>query len=453
MRHYWAVLTSKCSNLGQTLDGRKHMKALNRRKLFTASAVLAIVGLVATAIPAQAKEVGVSATEIKLGMTLPMTGTASLGYNKIPGAAKAYFDYLNANGGINGRKVTLVVKDDRYVPTEAVAKTNELILKDKVMALLAPLGTANVKAVASSVNPGRRGIPVLFVNTGFSGFADKKKYPTTYTVLPSYIMEAKIMGQYIKDNFAGKKIGLLYQDDDFGTDALAGFKTAGVNFAVRVPYASGSQSATAAAGWITKFKAAEADVVILFGVSSATSAMLGTAAQLRYAPQWMLGSVGGDATTIRATGVPPAVLNGAIGFSPVPATTDMKDEYVKFFSDIYAKAVPGSPFDLNVLLGMNTAFMTAQALKAAGSNPTRKSLINAINTRGATFANSALVPAGYSRTSQVGLTGYWVGKYSATGDLAPLGGSYVAYTTDSGSGAVVKSTYVRPAMPAKGLPN
>ena len=429
------------------------MKALNRSKLITASAVLAIVGLAATAIPAQAKEVGVSSTEIKLGMTLPMTGTASLGYNKIPGAAKAYFDYLNANGGINGRKVTLVVKDDRYVPTEAVAKTNELILKDKVMALLAPLGTANVKAVASSVNPGRRGIPVLFVNTGFSGFADKKKYPTTYTVLPSYVMEAKIMGQYIKENFAGKKIGLLYQDDDFGTDALAGFKTAGVNFAVRVPYASGSQSATAAAGWITKFKAAEADVVILFGVSSATSAMLGTAAQLKYAPQWMLGSVGGDATTIRATGVPAAVLTNAIGFSPVPATTDMKDEYVKFFSDIYAKAVPGSPFDLNVLLGMNTAFMTAQALKAAGPNLTRKSLINAINTKGATFANSALVPAAYSRTSQVGLTGYWVGRYSSTGDLAPVGGSYVAYTTDSGSGAVVKSTYKRPAMPAKGLPN
>ena len=429
------------------------MKALNRRKLITASAVLAIVGMAATAVPAQAKEVGVSSTEIKLGMTLPMTGTASLGYNKIPGAAKAYFDYLNANGGINGRKVTLVVKDDRYVPTEAVAKTNELILKDKVMALLAPLGTANVKAVASSVNPGRRGIPVLFVNTGFSGFADKKKYPTTYTVLPSYIMEAKIMGEYIKENFAGKKIGLLYQDDDFGTDALAGFKTAGVNFAVRVPYASGSQSATTAAGWITRFRAAEVDTVVLFGVTSASAFMLATAAQLRFAPQWMLGSVGVDATTLRLAGVPVAVLNNAIGFSPVPATTDMKDEYVKFFSDIYAKAVPGSAFDLNVLLGMNTAFMTAQALKAAGPRPTRKSLINAINTKGATFANSALVPAAYSRTSQVGLTGYWVGKYSATGDISPIGGTYVTYTTDSGSGAVVKSTYVRPAMPAKGLPN
>jgi ABC-type branched-subunit amino acid transport system substrate-binding protein len=429
------------------------MKALNRSKLITASAVLAIVGLAATAIPAQAKEVGVSSTEIKLGMTLPMTGTASLGYNKIPGAAKAYFDYLNANGGINGRKVTLVVKDDRYVPTEAVAKTNELILKDKVMALLAPLGTANVKAVASSVNPGRRGIPVLFVNTGFSGFADKKKYPTTYTVLPSYIMEAKIMGEYIKENFAGKKIGLLYQDDDFGTDALAGFKAAGINFAVRVPYASGSQSATTAAGWITRFRAAEVDTVVLFGVTSASAFMLATAAQLRFTPQWMLGSVGGDATTLRLAGVPVAVLNNAIGFSPVPATTDMKDEYVKFFSDIYAKAVPGSAFDLNVLLGMNTAFMTAQALKAAGPSPTRKSLINAINTKGATFANSALVPAAYSRTSQVGLTGYWVGRYSATGDLSPIGGTYVTYTTDSGNGPVVKSTYKRPAMPAKGLPN
>ena len=429
------------------------MKEINRQILVSVSAVLAVFGLVAQALPAQAAEVGVSSSEIKLGMTVPMTGAASLGYNKIPGAAKAYFDYLNENGGVYGRKIKLIVEDDKYVPTEAVAKTNKLILKDKVMALFAPLGTANNRAVASAVNPAKRGVPVLFLNTGFSGFADLKKYPTHYMVLPSYVMEAKIMGEYIKANFADKKIGLLYQDDDFGVDALAGFKTAGVNFAVKVPYASGSQTAAAAAGWITKFKAAEADVVILFAVSSATSAMLGVAAQLRYAPQWMLGSVGGDAVTIKATGVPAGVLYNAIGFSPVPATTDMKDEYVKLFSDIYAKAVPGSPFDLNVLLGMNSAFMTAQALKAAGPNPTRKSLMAAIDSKGATFANAALVPAGYSKTSHIGLTGYWVGKFSPTGDLSPIGGTYVTYTTDSGAGAVVKSTYVRPAMPAKGLPN
>jgi len=426
---------------------------MNRRKLMTVSAVLAVASLAATAVPAQAAEVGVSSTEIKLGMTLPMTGTASPGYNKIPAAVKAYFDYVNANGGINGRKLTLVVKDDQYVPTQAVAKTNELILKDKVMALLAPLGTANNKAVASVVNPGRRGIPVLFVNTGFSGFADKKKYPTTFSVLPSYIMEAKIMSEYIKDNFDGKKLGLIYQDDDFGDDALAGFKQAGINFAVKVPYASGSQSGTTAAGWIQKLQAGGAEVVILFGVSSATAAALGTAAVLKYAPQWILGSVGGDATTIKAAGVPAGVLYNAVGASFAPATTDTTDEYVKLFQDIYLKANPTQTFDNNVMIGMNTAFLTAQAIQAAGKNPTRKSLIAAIEKSGSSFASAALVPLNFSSTSHIGYNGYWFGKYSPTGDLKPAGGVYTVYTTDSADGAVVKSTYKRAAMPAKGLPN
>jgi branched-chain amino acid transport system substrate-binding protein len=425
---------------------------MNRRTLISASAVLAVAALTATSLPAQAAEVGVSSTSITLGMTLPMTGTASPGYNKIPGAMKAYFDYLNANGGVNGRSINLKVEDDQYVPTQAVAKTNKLILQDKVMALLAPLGTANNKAVAASVNPARRGVPVLFVNTGFSGFADTKKYPTTYAILPSYVMEAKIMAQYIKDNFAGKTLGLVYQDDDFGTDALKGFTQAGVTFAAKVAYASGSQSATTAAGWVSKLSAAKCDVVILFGVSSATAAGLGTAAALKYAPQWILGSVGGDATTIKAAGVPAGVLYNAVGASFAPATTDMTDDYVKLFSDIYAKAVPGSAFDNNVLIGMNTAFVAAQALKAAGTNPTRASLLAAIDSKGSTFASAALLPLNYSKTSHVGYSGYWFGKYSPTGDLKPVDGKYVLYTTDSGSGAVVKSTWTRPAMPAKGLP-
>ena len=433
------------------------MKSFNRRKLITASAMLAVTAMTVAAVPANAfspkSEVGVTSREIKLGVTLPMTGAASPGYNKVPAAMKAYFDYVNANGGVNGRKITLVVKDDQYVPTQAVAKTNELILKDKVFALVSPLGTANNKAVAASVNPGKRGVPVLFVNTGFSGFADTKKYPTTYALLPSYVMEAKIMAEYIKDNFAGKSIGLVYQDDDFGSDALAGFKSAGIKFATTVGYASGSQSATTAAGWVTKLKAANCDVVILFGVSSATAAGLGTAAALKYTPQWILGSVGGDATTIKASGVPAGVLYNAVGASFLPATTDTSDEYVALFQSIYSKAVPGSAFDNNVLVGMNSAFVAVQAIQAAGKNPTRKSLIAAIDSKGASFASAALVPLNYSKTSHVGYNGYWFGKYSPTGDLKPDGGKYTVYTTNSGSGAVVKSTYKRPAMPAKGLPN
>jgi len=432
------------------------MIGINRR-LLVASAVLATSGLVISTVPAQAfsprTEVGVTANSIKLGVTLPMTGAASPGYNKLPSAMKAYFDYVNANGGVNGRKISLIIKDDQYVPTLAVAKTNELILKDKVFALLAPLGTANNKAVAASVNPGRRGIPTLFVNTGYSGFANKKTYPTTFTLLPSYIVEAKIIAQYLKENYADKKIGLLYQDDDFGDDALAGFKQAGLTFAVKVPYASGSQGVSGVpATWIQKLSAGGAEVVVLFGVSSATGAALGTAAVMKYTPKWVLGSVGGDATTIKALGVPAGVLYNATGASFVPATTDTSDEYIQLFQTINAKYNNNAVFDNNVLVGMNTAFVTVQAIAAAGANPTRKALIAAIEKKGASFASAALTPLMYSTTSHVGYSGYWFGTYGPTGDLKPNGGAYTVYTTDSGTGAVVKSTYKRPAMPANGLP-
>lgn len=423
-----------------------------------ASAVLATSGLVISTVPAQAfsprTDVGVTAKSIKLGVTIPMTGAASPGYNKIPSAMKAYFDYVNANGGVNGRKITLIVKDDQYVPTLAVAKTNELILRDKVFALLGPLGTANIKAVAASVNPARRGIPVLFVNTGYSGFAIKKTYPTTFSLFPSYIMEAKVMAQYIKETFPDKKIGLLYQDDDFGVDALAGFKQAGLTFSVKVPYASGSQGVSGVpATWIQKLSAAGAEVVVLFGVTSATAAALGTAAVMKYGPKWILGSVGGDATTIKALGVPVGVLYGAMGASYLPAPTDTTDDYIKLFREINAKYNNNAVFDNNVLVGMNGAFVAVQAIAAAGKNPTRKSLISAIEKKGATFFGAGLTPLNYSATSHAGYNGYWFGTYGPTGEMKPNGGSYTVYTTDSGTGAVVKSTYKRPAMPVDGLPN
>ena len=130
---------------------------------------MAATALSLSVMPAQAisprSEVGVTSTAIKLGITLPMKGSASFGYNQLPGAMKAYFDYVNANGGVNGRKISLVVKDDGYLPKQAIINTQDLIAKDKVMAVIGALGTANNKAVASAVNLGRRGIPSLFINT------------------------------------------------------------------------------------------------------------------------------------------------------------------------------------------------------------------------------------------------------------------------------------------------
>ncbi|MDA0216807.1 MAG: ABC transporter substrate-binding protein [Actinobacteria bacterium] len=427
--------------------------SFRKKSLLAASAVIAASALALTAIPAQASRVGVTKTSIKLGITVPLTGPASPGYAKVAPAMKAYFEYVNANGGVNGRKINLIIKDDKYLPQEAVNRTNELILRDKVFAIVGALGTANNLAVNSKVRLGARGVPTLFVNTGFSGFANKRKFPTLFPLFPSYAMEAKVMGTYIKENFAGKKLGLIVQNDDFGQDALKGFATAGVKFDETIKYVSGTQSATTATTWIQKLAAARVEVVYLFGVSTATAAALAVAAQAGYRPQWILGSVGGDATTIRtATAVPVAVLNGALGASFMPDAADTADEYVKFFREINNEYNKGVDFDNNVLAGMNGGMMVAQALKAAGPKPTRKKLIAAIENRGASFASAGLAPLAFSRTSRVGYTGYWIGKYNATGAIIPVEAKNVIYTTDSGNGPVVKGTSKRPALPTKGLP-
>ena len=316
------------------------------------------------------------------------------------------------------------------------------------------LGTAANEATTRFIND--HGIPRLFVNTGYSGFADASKYPTTYTVLPSYVMEAKTMAQYLNDNFAGKSVAIIYQDDDFGADALKGFATAGTKFIVKIPYASGSQADPTVVGkWISGLAQAKPDVTIMFGVSSATAAALGGAYKAGFKTQWMLGSVGGDGTTIATVAGPTAVglLYGAIGASFLPAPTDVSDPYVAQFQAINTKYNAGVTFDNNVLQGMNTAMLTVEALRAAGSNLTRTSLLKAIAKSGATFASAGFAPLGYSATSHVGYNGYWFGTYGPTGAIKPVGGTYTLYTTDSGTGAVVKTVSKRPELPAKGLPN
>ncbi len=429
-----------------------------RRKFLVASAVMATTALSLSVMPAQAlsprSEIGVTSTSIKLGITLPMTGSASFGYNQLPAAMKAYFEYVNANGGVNGRKINLVVKNDAYLPKQAIQNTQDLIGKDKVLAVIGALGTANNKAVASAVNLGRRGIPSLFVNTGFSGFTNRKTYPTSSTILPSYIMEAKLIGKYVNETYPGKKICLLYQDDDFGDDALVGFgKDYGnLDFAVKIAYPSLSQGVAGVPdSWITKFNG-KCDVQVVFGVASATLQTILAAAKGGYAPKWILGSVGADVGSINPATVPYII--GATSMSFLPSVVDPKDEYVTQFKEIHAKYNASGKFNSWALIGMNTAFVAVQALQSAGKNLTRKSLLAAIDNNGSKFASAGLVPLNYSKTSNVGYNGYWFGTFNRTGDLVPNDTfTYAPYTTDSGTGAVVKTTYARPKMPAKGLPN
>ena len=444
------------------------IRALKKRILAGVS-LLAVTGLVVSGIPAQgAATPGVTKDTITLGMSSAQSGAASPGYNKVGPAMRAYFNYIYEKGGVYGRKIELKLEDDKYVPTNAVNKVNKLILRDKVFALVGNLGTATHTAALKKTPIIKQSVPDLFVNTGYSGFANPKKYPTTFMYLPSYIMEAKIMAKYIKDKFPGKKVGILYQDDDFGKDGLAGFKAGGLTFVAggTQKYASLSQATVGLTAQMTALKSSGAEVIILFGVTSATAVAMRTAAGLGYGttwgPQFIMGSVGADPTTLLtlAGATTPALqaatlrsLTGALSLSFLPAATDTEDEYVKKFIDINTTYNKGVPWDNNVLVGMNQAMLIVQALRAAGENPTRASLISALKSKGGTFAS-----AGYSKlesANNVGYTGYWVGRYNSTGVIAPVdGGKPVVYTTDSSTanGDVAVSTFTRPAMPADGVP-
>ena len=430
-------------------------KSMKRATL--ASAIVATSAMVLSIVPAQANSTGVTATSIKLGVSTPLTGSAGLVYGKVPGAMRAYFDYINANGGVNGRKISLVIRDDKYLPTLAATQTTNLILKDKVFALVGALGTATHSKAYTAAALGKNNVPDLFINTGFSGFTNKAKYPTTFMVLPTYAMEAKVMAKVIKDNFPGQATFMIAQDDEFGSDGVAGFTTAGHKFSsTPTLYPQGTMTAARAEGALTALAAAAPGkpVLVLFGTTDVTATILKAAEKLELTKKFtfLAGSVGADANTLLALGVKPTTIDGVVSASFLPDAKDLTDPYVKQFIDINTKYNKGVTFDNYVLGGMNSAMLTVQALRAAGKNLTRAGLMSAIEAKGSKFASAGLVPLGWSATSRVGYNGYWVSQLNAKGEGKPYGGKLVIYTTDSGAGAVEISTFVRPTMPKNGIP-
>ena len=430
-------------------------KSMKRATL--ASAIVATSAMVLSIVPAQANSTGVTATSIKLGVSTPLTGSAGLVYGKVPGAMRAYFDYINANGGVNGRKISLVIRDDKYLPTLAATQTTNLILKDKVFALVGALGTATHSKAYTAAALAKNNVPDLFINTGFSGFTNKAKYPTTFMVLPTYAMEAKVMAKVIKDNFPGQATFMIAQDDEFGSDGVGGFTTAGHKFSsTPTLYPQGSMTAARAEGALTALAAAAPGkpVLVLFGTTDVTATILKAAEKLELTKKFtfLAGSVGADANTLSVLGVKPTTIDGVVSASFLPDAKDLTDPYVKQFIDINTKYNKGVTFDNYVLGGMNSAMLTVQALRAAGKNLTRAGLMSAIEAKGSKFASAGLVPLGWSATSRVGYNGYWVSQLNAKGEGQPYGGKLVIYTTDSGAGAVEISNFTRPTMPRNGIP-
>ena len=458
--------------------------SLSRKKLIGLTAVLIAGSMTLAEIPANAATGDVSgSSEIVLGMQLPETGPASPGYKKIDDAMRGYFDYVNSKGGIGGKKIRLEVKDDGYKAGLTISTASSLINKEKVFAFVGNVGTQTHISVIKDIN--RRGIPDVFVNSGYTDFYKPATYPTTFAALGTYVTEAKIMGKYLKEKYADKKIGILYQTDDFGRNALKGFTEAGLKFEAKktsASFISGTQSNPGLVSQISQLKANGVEIAIIAAVSSATAISLLTAAKLGYSPEkWVVISVGADATTVQtiagSQGVAPAasaaLLKGMISASHAPAPGDSTDEYVSAFKKINDEFNKGDKaWDNNIMQGMNIGYMTVGALMgtlntktvfSAKNNKTcqanakkgtlsRVCFIDYMESNGSKIESAAFTPLQYSTTTHEAFSGFWIGAYDEKTVLQPVGGTRVVYTTDSGNGPVTVSSYKRPAIAADALP-
>ena len=434
------------------------------RKTSSIFSTILAASLVLTALPAKASDPGITSNEIVFGMQLPQTGPASPGYNKVDDATRAYFDYVNSKGGVNGRNLRLVAKDDVYNAGNTLTSVAELINDDKVFGFIGNVGTQTQSAVIDRIN--RDGIPHLFTLTGYSNFYNNPKvYPTTFGGLGTYFAESKIVGEYVKKTFAGKKVGILYQTDDFGRNALAGFNQVGLRFEegkTAAKFVAGTQGSLGLTSQLNQLKSNGVEVVLFAAVASALAIAVSTANAIGYKPaNWVVTSVGADATTFQtilgARGVPAAssaaLLNGVITASFAPAPTEATDPYVAAFkkiNDEFNKG-PDKRWDNNILIGMNNAYLLVQALHGVGKNVTRKNLISYLETNGKKMSGAAFSPLGYSKSSHAGYIGYWIGKYDAQTNITPVDAKRVIYTTDSGKGAVrvlTDKTFKRAPVPA-----
>lgn len=388
---------------------------------------------------------GVTDTEILVGTHQPLTGPASAGYSKIAPATKAYFEYVNANGGVHGRKINYKIVDDGYNPATTQQVVHELVLQDKVFAILNGLGTPTHTGVLDFLKANR--VPDLFVASGSRSWNQPDKYPGTFGWQTDYTVEGKILANYIKTNFAGQKVCHLGQNDDFGRDHLAGVeKVLGASgLAAKQQYVPTNANV---APQIGAFQAAGCTVVILGTVPGFTALSLGTAARLSYKPTWVVSSVGGDYLTLSgrlgAAGKP--LLEGVIGAGYLPSVVDTSNPWNALFRKINDQYNKGAEFDGNILYGMSIGYTFVQALLAAGKDLTRDGIIKAVEKGG--FKGPGLVPFRFSKSDHSGYKGLRMAKVT-NGVQDYFGPTYV---TDDADGKVEEFTESPATPPANGIP-
>jgi ABC-type branched-subunit amino acid transport system substrate-binding protein len=428
------------------------------RKLLTSIAAVGVAALVITGCGSSgsgsASTPGVTATSITFGTHQPLTGPAAPGYSLIAPASQAYFDYVNAHGGVYGRKIKLLIKNDQYNPTLTVSVVNQLVLQDHVFGIFEGLGTPTHTKVVKFLNASK--VPDMFIASGCPCWDNGTAQPESFGWQPNYTIEGKVLGQYIKQHFPGKKIGVLYQDDDFGNGGLAGIEdeVPASDIVAKEPYQSG---VTSLATQVTAIKSSGAQVQVDFTVPIYTAIARLTAFTLGYSPQLVVSNVGIDPITVGGLlssiskgKASDALINGVITDAYLPSFSDSSNPWVVLFKKILAQYDPKAPWDGNTEYGIANAYTLVQALEAAGKNLTRQDFVNVVNNDGHSWTGPGLVPFRYSQSVHGGYSGVEMAKV-VNGAIDPIGGPLV--TEPTATGAITPYTTPQPAPPASGIPS
>jgi branched-chain amino acid transport system substrate-binding protein len=398
---------------------------------------------------------GITPTTILIGSHQPLTGPAAPGYDEIAPASAAYFSYVNAHGGVYGRKIVYKYLDDAYDPTQTATVVRQLVLQDNVYAIFDGLGTPTHLAVLSFLNSQK--VPDVFVASGCDCWNQPTADPETFGWQLDYIREGKILGQYVAKHFAGKKIGYFYQDDEFGMDGVKGLDDE-IPASMVVSRQSYVTTNVDIGPQVAALRASGAQVVVAFAIPAFTALEKLYGLKLGYTPTLVVSNVGSDPITLGglleayakqggATVNGNQLTDGIITDGYLPSLGDTGNSWIALFKKVHDEYDPKAPFDGNVLYGEAVAYTFVQAMLKAGRNPTRADLLSAIE--GGLPQGPAVAPYAYSATSHAGVTGAYIGVIN-NGVLTQEGP--VLTTDTSASGPITTWTGTQAPAPASGIP-
>lgn len=252
---------------------------------------------------------GVTETEIRLGMTNDLTGSADTPYAVITTAIQAYFAKVGTeDGGVCERKLVLLAEDDRYTPEGALERTKKLVEQDGVLAMIGGLGTTVHQPVAAYLNDPNTdgnlsdGVPDLFVSTGWSGWGDVAKYPWTIGYIPAYVTDGRVLARYINDNLGGKKVAILHQNDEFGGDYLNGINETIADKALLVWTQAADPSPETLKSQLLQMRDSGSEAAVLALTPQITAEVFKIADAEGYAPKWLISYVNSPSALAREIG-------------------------------------------------------------------------------------------------------------------------------------------------------